>query len=820
MKQQNAAAFVIGVTGNMDPLGYGDFEKQPEEESVAIQAIRRKIYAAFDWVRKSGWLDRQTGQFHPNTKIHASNDNGDACWNSLALGEEMPIIVLSSLAPGIDTIVAEAVFDYERQCEAKGEAVDISLRAPLPFPVDIYPEATTFRSDLEKQRFFGIVEKIEAKGEIQRDLFPVGLHPKQAGDPREDLTASSFEGKRRYLRYRAAGEYVAGYCDLLLALYDEEKDGLPGARSISLYDSGSAAIVEVKRHGMTHDLLPVQNTFGWADSGPVIHIPIDRWKKNAPEGKETNHSENTSGLGCDRSLTIYYPVDCQPENFDNERAEDHLEWHRIGDGILRSIAGRLTVLQRETRHFRKNAAEKAKEKKDEEEEFLKMLTGKPQWKETAEEAKSVLEKARGFFDFAELARIRRNVANFNYTFDGQVKKTMIWLFSLGAVGIIALQGFENLHFIDAHSIPKEMSWGLVVLFILTAICIVCGWQIHQHFGRKESENWQLDCRAIADGLRVQFYWAAAGTGESVASHYLQRQRGELSWIRSAISSVTFPHHRTVEWFRDLGKGDKLTVLRAIRNGWLGEQLGYFTKKSEEFKVQKHSIHQMGHALLAAGLLLLAALFFDETLHLSSFFARGGVGMILFGLVIFIGLIWRSVEEHRMVKTSGDYESPYCWRYLFPHTLCERCKGDPRWPVANQFIVGLAIAFVAWGSIYTWIPMVTGDAGIHTGSDHWLHIAKNCALAAGGLVLLWGNRKFLTQNVRRYSAMRALFKGACKSMDANLMKLEQSETKEEENRVVSGIQEQLVSIGCEALAENAEWLVMHRDSPVEMVMPGH
>lgn len=43
-----------------------------------------------------------------------------------------------------------------------------------------------------------------------------------------------------------------------------------------------------------------------------------------------------------------------------------------------------------------------------------------------------------------------------------------------------------------------------------------------------------DLRAIAEGLRVQFFWAAAGLPIAVSDCYLRHQRGMLGWIRLAL----------------------------------------------------------------------------------------------------------------------------------------------------------------------------------------------------------------------------------------------------------------------------------------------
>jgi hypothetical protein len=45
------------------------------------------------------------------------------------------------------------------------------------------------------------------------------------------------------------------------------------------------------------------------------------------------------------------------------------------------------------------------------------------------------------------------------------------------------------------------------------------------------QNRHLDYRALAEGLRVQFFWRLLGIADPVEDHYLAQQRSELEWIR-------------------------------------------------------------------------------------------------------------------------------------------------------------------------------------------------------------------------------------------------------------------------------------------------
>jgi hypothetical protein len=52
-------------------------------------------------------------------------------------------------------------------------------------------------------------------------------------------------------------------------------------------------------------------------------------------------------------------------------------------------------------------------------------------------------------------------------------------------------------------------------------------------GRQWQGRYQ-DYRALAEGLRVQFFWAASGLPFAVSDNYLPHQTGTLGWIRLAL----------------------------------------------------------------------------------------------------------------------------------------------------------------------------------------------------------------------------------------------------------------------------------------------
>jgi hypothetical protein len=115
-----------------------------------------------------------------------------------------------------------------------------------------------------------------------------------------------------------------------------------------------------------------------------------------------------------------------------------------------------------------------------------------------------------------------------------------------------------------------------LLFFLVAAAI-------QHFAKRLAWNRKyLDYRALAEGLRVQFYWAAAGVtneNESKFTHdnFLQTQDPELGWIRNVM--------RVAGTECDASPKASAEGLQFVLKEWIGDdhsgQLGYYRKKARE-----------------------------------------------------------------------------------------------------------------------------------------------------------------------------------------------------------------------------------------------
>ncbi len=120
--------------------------------------------------------------------------------------------------------------------------------------------------------------------------------------------------------------------------------------------------------------------------------------------------------------------------------------------------------------------------------------------------------------------------------------------------------------------------------------------------RAKRQGWHrkyLDYRTLAEGLRVQFYWAAAGVvneNESKFSHdnFLQTQDPELGWIRNVM--------RVAGTHCDATKDANEAGLAFVIREWIGDssgggQLGYFAAKSVDKVKRNRMTERLGQLSL-------------------------------------------------------------------------------------------------------------------------------------------------------------------------------------------------------------------------------
>jgi hypothetical protein len=196
------------------------------------------------------------------------------------------------------------------------------------------------------------------------------------------------------------------------------------------------------------------------------------------------------------------------------------------------------------------------------------------------------------------------------------------------------------HFYDHLHFPG--SWFLLVAALIVA---VNAWLRYTLFIDSRSEQHAEDWRAISEGMRVQFFWAAAGLAESAAANYLERVRSELDWVRNTVSAWSLPFARWRINFDALPRPDRLGRLRAVKDLWLEGQHAWFRMRGERAMRDKHRSHKrtISVAIIATAIaVVLVVTDIGEMLVEGSHAHHGNPVLALLG--ISLGLFLASAER--------------------------------------------------------------------------------------------------------------------------------------------------------------------------------
>ncbi len=92
-----------------------------------------------------------------------------------------------------------------------------------------------------------------------------------------------------------------------------------------------------------------------------------------------------------------------------------------------------------------------------------------------------------------------------------------------------------------------------------------------HVARSDWQSRFQDCRALAEAMRVQLYWAIAAVPAAVSDHYLRKQIGELGWIQFALRGPSL-------WAAGLVETLRTPRRDIVGSGWIDDQKTYFGEK--------------------------------------------------------------------------------------------------------------------------------------------------------------------------------------------------------------------------------------------------
>lgn len=172
--------------------------------------------------------------------------------------------------------------------------------------------------------------------------------------------------------------------------------------------------------------------------------------------------------------------------------------------------------------------------------------------------------------------------------------------SLGLIAIHSIAVLVGLIFIMYSEFD-----GLDFLVNFFLLAFVAGFVLYKIGEYRQWHRKHLDYRALAEGLRVQFYWSLAGvidvqSAEFAYDNFLQKQDVDLGWIRHVMRNVSLARSRDnvpqagwVDWVIEQWVGDE-----ASQTG----QLSYYQSKEQEKAHRFRRTTYLGRLTLWLGML--------------------------------------------------------------------------------------------------------------------------------------------------------------------------------------------------------------------------
>jgi hypothetical protein len=416
--------------------------------------------------------------------------------------------------------------------------------------------------------------------------------------------------------------------------------------------NGTGDIVTFNLHGVPERFSTPRSLLDPPENDPVFHIVTPR-------------RSNPNPVGTPLTMRVIYPSEYE----NDKEGEDSLKF-----------------VFEQTNAFNRDSMEHGDRLTDEREKSKSYIIGADALEMSAPELRRTLD----------LYSVADSLAGY---YSRHTHDTLNYLFLL-------VTGAAIIFDLYTHLFPH--AWILLLGYLLL---LVVTYFLVLRSERRSFQSKYLDYRALAEGLRVQFFWELAGIRDSVADYYLQKQRSELDWIRYATRLWDVPSSRDYEThFADYPEAYPVR-LRLVLKHWVEDQLKYYRRAS---KREEHGMHRL---------------------------EKAGARLVVLG-------------------------------------------------------ISLALVQVVLQIIH--IPAL-GHQPIHP-----LLVAIALAPILAGLMIGYAEKRAFGDHAKQYERMSILFANAHRHL-ARLL--------DEEN--YERAQDLIAELGREALMENGDWVLIHRDRPIEV-----
>jgi len=490
-----------------------------------------------------------------------------------------PLVLMSPLAEGADRLVAQVALELADDNWDSGGHSRIRLVVPLPMPQSEYER--DFNNDRASLNAF---RKLLSSASFHYVL------PMVAGNNVAKIE-NRHDNPYRDLQYRQAGVHVAQSSDVLIALWD-------GHESSS--DCGTARMVEWKSRGIPDEYANRRSNVHRRDSGLVTHIvtprqgrprpkrPLTFQAVPPPKWSEQDHPKDALWRSMMGQLARKHTDAVSDVKFLPLRLAHLLlvralygisTFHEnvarsvLSSKLVRAINMRLSAPFRLGRRTVSLVKGDVVFVSDFEKAVLRALKNVDafngaMWKTRSVQHK-IVKSVNELLPEAEqlslallsqrlLARYGLADAIANGRQNG-AKLASVGIVMLALLAVASFECFAHVGFLKLYATFVVYPFSLIAALALSARA-------------RRIRAQCIDYRAIAEALRVKFFWSIAGIDEDLSYHCLQKQGNEIDWICSAVRS--WSHSGLLA-----GQGKKAVLndarLDMVRTFWVFDRACYF-----------------------------------------------------------------------------------------------------------------------------------------------------------------------------------------------------------------------------------------------------
>jgi hypothetical protein len=363
--------------------------------------------------------------------------------------------------------------------------------------------------------------------------------------------ATPEEEKSRDWGYARVGHFLVHHSHILLALWDGDTREKLG---------GTSQVVRLKQQGLPFLRPPSQALLDTPESGTVVQIVTPR-------------DSNPDPPHAFRMVHLY------PHTAALNRKE-------------RAHAGKifLSLLQRADA-FNRDAVNLHQEREDDFQQSLSFIRPGRALGELDPAFQRLLEQFATADALAIFFRQNRHVA-------------LKWLCLLVVPASVALAAY--------HATGQQAArTGPILCLAIFLLSVLAAMAVHTWAKLRQYETKHLDYRALAEGLRVLFFWRLAGVQDDIGAQYLRKHLSEIDWIRLALRTC------------DLASGfsaDSVKVEETVLKHWMIDQREFFRTAGPENRGRAELHDRWATGLIVASLTLASGMYFVQitayVLHLS------------------------------------------------------------------------------------------------------------------------------------------------------------------------------------------------------------